>query len=285
MKLNSPHASIYIPDNVDLETAVKRCTHLAIGTHPDDVELIGMHGIEVCYDSDSEYFASVVVTNGAGSPRTGEYANVSDDEMVEIRKDEQNAAAKLGRYGIQIQLAYPSSAVKSLAPSVIDDLSTIFQSMASRTLYLHNPLDRHASHRAVLNCCIAALRNLQHMESDPLCCPPELNACYGVEVWRSLDFLPNNLRIALPRERHPGLAEKLVAVFKSQIAGGKRYDLAFTGRGLANATFAESHHVDNAHSLSFAVDLFPLLADPSLSLKTFAQQLLDQTAADCLNFN
>jgi LmbE family N-acetylglucosaminyl deacetylase len=272
MKLRSPHASIFVPDGVDLEKALARCTHLAIGTHPDDIELIGMHGIETCYESDTRFFAGVVVTDGAGSPRTGEYADVTDAEMVVIRKDEQNAAAKLGRYGVQIQLAYPSSTVKSLDQTVADDLSVIFKSIAPNTIYLHNPFDRHTSHRAVLECC---MRGLRSSELKPA-------ACYGVEVWRSLDFLPADLRIALSRDQYPDLANQLISAFKSQVAGGKRYDLAFAGRGLANATFAESHHVDNAKSLSFALDLLPLIKHPELDMADFKKQLFDQITIDCL---
>jgi len=33
----------------------------------------------------------------------------------------------------------------------------------------------------------------------------------------------------------------LLGVFESQIAGGKRYDLALMGRRRANATYFESH--------------------------------------------
>ena len=50
-----------------------------------------------------------------------------------------------------------------------------------------------------------------------------------------------------------------MGVFDSQIAGGKRYDLAVTGRRLANATFSESHGVDNAEKIIYAVDLLPVL--------------------------
>ena len=273
----------YVPDGVDIESALARCTHLAIGTHPDDVELIGMHGIESCYDSNEHYFAGVVVTNGAGSPRTGEYANVTDEEMVNIRHDEQNTAAKLGRYGIQIQLAYPSSAVKSFDQAIIDDIKSIIERASPSSLYLHNPLDRHASHRAVLQCCLSALRLVapKHSGGGQRSTQP-IKHCYGVEVWRSLDFLPDAFRIALPRGQHKGLSEKLISIFKSQIAGGKRYDLAFAGRGLANATFAESHHVDAAESISLALDLMPLLDDADITLATFVKSVMTQTTTDCL---
>ena len=42
------------------------------------------------------------------------------------------------------------------------------------------------------------------------------------------------------------LAAAMNGVFDSQIAGGKRYDLATIGRRAANATFFESHATDQA---------------------------------------
>ena len=53
----------------------------------------------------------------------------------------------------------------------------------------------------------------------------------------------------------------LMGVFDSQIAGGKRYDLAAEGRRRADASFLESHSVDTVTAASYAVDLTPLLAD------------------------
>ena len=266
MQFESPHADLFIPDASDETLALSRCTHLTIGTHADDVELLGMNGIQTCYASDDNFFVGVVVTDGAGSPRTGAYANVTNDEMVEIRKQEQIAAAKLGHYSAQFQLGFPSSVIKQDPQSAIDDLKAILLATQPDTLYLHNPLDRHASHRATLQVCLEALRELPAKQRPA--------RCFGVEVWRSLDFLPDELRIALPTDMHIDLSEKLISVFKSQTEGGKRYDLAFAGRGLANATFAESHHVDAAHSLSFAVDLTPLINDPDLTQETYAKQLV-----------
>lgn len=266
MQLRSAHATISIPDGTDESAALSRCSHLAIGTHADDVELLGMNGIQQCYQSADAHFVGVVVTDGAGSPRTGAFADVTNDEMIEIRKQEQIAAATRGQYSAQIQLAYPSSLLKQSPAEIAADLLTILEHTQPQTIYLHNPLDRHASHRAALEACLIALRQLPQSRRP--------THCYGVEVWRSLDFLPKHLRIALPTDYHQDLSQQLIGVFKSQTEGGKRYDLAFAGRGLANATFAESHHVDRAHALSFAVDLNPLIDDSQLSQTEFALQLL-----------
>ena len=56
---------------------------------------------------------------------------------------------------------------------------------------------------------------------------------------------------------HDHLAAAMNGVFDSQIAGGKRYDLATLGRRAANATFFESHATDTATQLIFGMDLTP----------------------------
>lgn len=266
MKFHSPHADLFIPDNTDATQALTRCTHLSIGTHPDDIELLGMNGIQLCYQQPDKHFVGVVMTSGGGSPRSGEYANVTDDEMIAIRKQEQIDAAKIGHYSAQIQLGYPSSEIKTAANNAIADIKAILLATKPHTLYLHNPLDRHDSHRAALEVCINALREL-----DPAQRPDKI---YGVEVWRSLDFLPTESRIALATDIVPEITEPLIKVFKSQVLGGKRYDLAFLGRTLSNATFAESHHVDQASALSNALDLKPLVDNKQLTQSEFAKSIL-----------
>jgi LmbE family N-acetylglucosaminyl deacetylase len=94
---------------------LQRITHLGIGAHQDDLEFMAFHGVVACYHSDAQWFGGVTCTNGGGSARTGPYANCTDTQMMAIRRREQNAAAAVGRYGVMIQLDYPSSAVKSAA--------------------------------------------------------------------------------------------------------------------------------------------------------------------------
>jgi hypothetical protein len=89
----------------------------------------------------------------------------------------------------------------------------------------------------------------------------------GCEVWRDLDWLLDADKVVLDSGRHPELATKLLAVFDSQISGGKRYDLATVGRRCANATFHTSHATDNVAGITWALDLTPVTRDggPSLS--------------------
>ena len=69
---------------------------------------------------------------------------------------------------------------------------------------------------------------------------------HGCEVWRDLDWLLDREKVVHDVAGQEGLAAQVGGVFDSQIAGGKRYDLAVMGRRRANATFLESHGVDAA---------------------------------------
>ena len=106
-------AETFVPDGVDVETALKRTTHLAISAHQDDIEIMAYDGILKCFGKQDNWFTGVVVTNGSGSPRSGLYAEYTDEEMMQIRKSEQKKAAFIGAYSAQLLLDYPSSAVKS----------------------------------------------------------------------------------------------------------------------------------------------------------------------------
>ena len=89
MKLYNEGAEIYIPDGASVEEALKRTTHMAIAAHQDDIEIMAYHGIIQCFGKEVTWFTAVVVTNGSGSPRSGLYANYSDEEMMRVRREDQ----------------------------------------------------------------------------------------------------------------------------------------------------------------------------------------------------
>jgi LmbE family N-acetylglucosaminyl deacetylase len=243
MNFSQPDADCYVPDRMDFRAALARTTHLCIAAHQDDIEIMAYHGIAECFASDERWFSGVVVTDGSGSPRAGRYADFSDEQMKAERRKEQRRAAKLGKYAAMIQLAHPSSLVKSARETrVRADLETILRVAAPHTVYLHNPADKHDTHIAVLWRSIEALRALPKSKRP--------RHVYGCEVWRDLDWLIDADKRVLDASAYPQLAAKLVSVFKSQIAGGKRYDLATAGRRLANATFHTSHATDQASALT-----------------------------------
>ncbi|MGH7994329.1 MAG: PIG-L family deacetylase, partial [Limisphaerales bacterium] len=126
MKLHNSSAQIFVPDGRPAADALKRITHLGIGAHQDDLEFMAFHGILECFASDAKWFGGVTCTNGAGSARSGAYAQFTDAQMMAVRRTEQNHAAIVGQYGVMIQLDYPSSAVKSATDlSLKNDLKEI----------------------------------------------------------------------------------------------------------------------------------------------------------------
>ncbi|HEY3756403.1 MAG TPA: PIG-L family deacetylase [Opitutaceae bacterium] len=272
MKFSHTKSDIYLPTGGDADAALARTTHLCVAAHQDDIEIIAHEGIAACYDSAEGFFTGVVVTNGAGSPRTGKYAAITDEQMQDVRRNEQRKAADIGRYNLQIQLAHPSAAVKVKGSSeVVSDLALILGAARPRIVYLHNPADKHDTHIGVLLRCLEAIRSL------PLERRPE--RVVGVEVWRDLDWLVDTDKVALDAGQHPELAGPLLEVFDSQITG-KRYDLAALGRRAANATFHASHQADKLTAITWAMDLTPLTRDDRLRLGDFAVGHIQRFAAD-----
>ena len=274
MKFSNPQADIFVPaGDLSPEQALGRVTHLCIGAHQDDIEIMAHAGISDCLDTPGKAFGGVVVTNGAGSPRTGGYAPMTDEEMQGVRRQEQRAAATLGRYAIQLQLAHPSAVVKTPGHAgVAADFAQIFGGCTADVVYLHNPADKHDTHVAVLLRCIEALRALPAAQRP--------RRVLGCEVWRDLDWLVDADKVALDAGRHPELAVELLKVFDSQVTGGKRYDLATMGRRSANATFFESLATDKTNQLIFGMDLTPLVVDESKDIVDFVGSLIKVLETD-----
>lgn len=273
MKLHHPTAELFIPDGKTGDAALSRITHLGIGAHQDDLEFMAFHGILECFAKTDKWFGGVICTNGAGSSRTGPYAQFTDGEMMTIRRQEQNTAAVIGGFGAMVQLDYPSSGVKSpTATELKDDLKAILAATRPEVVYTHNPADKHDTHIGVT---IAALKAMREMPADLR--PKKVIGC---EVWRNLDWLPDEEKVLMDVSGRDNLAAALNGVFDSQIAGGKRYDLATLGRRAANATFFDSHATDESNQLIFGIDLTPLVTDGSKDIVGYILDLVDRFKDD-----
>jgi len=273
MEFAQPEADVFVPDGSDPVQALRRVTHLCLGAHQDDIEIMAQAGITECRGHAERAFGGVVLTDGGGAPRAGRFAGLSDRELQEVRKQEQRAAARLGGYAIQIQLAHPSMVLKGTSPLRVErDLAAILGACRPRVVYLHNPADKHDTHVAAFACCLRALRARPAAERPPL--------VFGCEVWRDLDWLPDDAKVGLDAGRDPQLAEALLRTFASQIEGGKHYDRATLGRRAANATYYASHAVDGLTAVTWAVDLTRLVHDETLDPVAFALDLVDAFRVD-----
>lgn len=273
MKFNSKDADIFVPDGIPFGDALKRTTHLCIVAHQDDSEIAAYHGIAECFGQKDLWFASVIVTDGAGSPRAGVYSSYTDEEMKIVRKQEQKKAAFVGEYSVQVQLCYPSAMVRNPAEKgIVEDLRNIIMACRPQIVYLHNPADKHDTHVA------AFLRSLEALRAVSGEFIPE--KVYGCEVWRDFDWLMDDEKVVLPVSKYKNLSASLLGVFDSQITGGKRYDLAAAGRRLANATFYASHSTDVDDALTYAIDLMPLVKNPNLKVDDFVLSKIDKFKND-----
>ncbi len=275
MKLYNPNAEVFVPDGQPQDAALARVTHLGIGAHQDDLEFMAFHGIAAGHGSASQWFGGVTCTNGAGSARTGKYANFSDAQMTDARREEQRRAAKLGEYAAIVQLDYPSAAAKSADnPHLAGDLEAVLAAAQPKVVYTHNLADKHDTHVAIAMHVIRAIRSLAPAKRP--------QAVHGCEVWRDLDWMLDAEKVVHDVGGSEDLSARLSGQFDSQIAGGKRYDLAVLGRRRANATFLESHGVDRSDSVSFAMDLTPLAQDDKLDVVDYVAGFIDRFRADAV---
>jgi LmbE family N-acetylglucosaminyl deacetylase len=273
MKFHNPGSEVYVPDGSPAEQGLARSTHIAIGAHQDDLEIMAYQGILECFGSEDKHFTGVTVTNGAGSPRDDLYASYSDEDMQKVRRVEQRKAAYVGEYSAQVFLDYTSGAVKDKSNAdVAGDLKQLLGATKAKAVYTHNLADKHDTHVGV------TLRVIQAIRSLPADARPE--SLYGCEVWRGLDWLNDDDKAVFDVSAHENLAMSLVGVFDSQICGGKRYDLATAGRRRANATYFASHATDVATSVNFGVDLTPLIKDDKLDPTTYIKGFIDRFAQE-----
>jgi LmbE family N-acetylglucosaminyl deacetylase len=236
---------------------------------------MAFHGILACYDRTDRWFGGVTITDGRGSSRAGKFKDWTDDEIAAERVREQEAAAVIGQYSFIAQLGFGSAAVRDARQTAVrDDLRRILEASRPEVVYLHNLADKHDTHVGSALRCLEALRQLPRADR-----PKKI---YGCEVWRDLDWLVDSEKTPMPVSDRPELARALNEVFATQIAGGKRYDLAVLGRRTANATFSNAHATDQETAMQWAMDLTPLVQDDTLDPVAYATGFIDRLKADVI---
>ena len=158
----------------------------------------------------------------------------------------------------------PSAAVKDQSePPVLEELLAIFAAAPGRGLP-HNLADKHDTHVAVALHSIAALRR---------CHAARPKRVYGCEVWRGSGLAARHpqdrsrLRAPKPRRRAGGRVR-----FANR--GGKRYDLATAAAPRQRHLFHLTQR--DAHPLTFAMDLTPLIEDVNLDVAAFVRGFIQR---------
>jgi len=273
VKFQRSSADVYVPDEMSIEQALARTTHLCFAAHQDDIEIMAAQPIIECFQQKDKWFTGVVVTDGRGSPRDNIYKNHTDEEMRLVRFKEQRKAALIGEYSAQVMLDYPSKIIKDASQfEPVDDIVEILKLTQPQIVYTHNLADKHDTHVAVALRVVNAIRMLDQAER-----PARLVGC---EVWRALDWMSDSDKFMMDVSRHENLQAALLGVFDSQIVGGKRYDLASMGRRRANATYFESHGVDETTGLSFGMDMTPLISGANIEPQDLVAALIQNLSQD-----
>ena len=198
MEFLNTGAHMYVPDGSSPTEAVDRTTHLAIGAHQDDIPIMAYDGILRCFGQENRWFLGVTVTNGAGSPRSGRYADYTDVQMQAVRVIEEKKAAFVGEFSAAILLDYPSAVVKDpTAAEVVTELANLIASVRPEVVYTHNLADKHDTHVAVALRVIAAIRTIPSKNRP--------TALYGCEVWRDLDWMTDSDKVAFDVTEHGNL--------------------------------------------------------------------------------
>jgi len=138
----------------------------------------------------------------------------------------------------------------------VRELAEIVTATRPVNVYTHNLADKHTTHLAAGLATVEALRSLP-LDQRPW-------QVVGIEGWRNLDWLPDDEKVLLDVSGYGDLADRLAAVFVSQLDEGKRYDLAERGRRMANATLLEPRAVEEADEITYAMDLTPLVRNDDL---------------------
>jgi len=252
---------------IEPEVAYTSTTHLAIVAHQGVAEIIGYSASQSCFQKPEQWFGAITLTNGGGASRGGRYHGVSDSTLSEIRQKEQIKAAQLGEYSFCQQWLATSQQIKLDQDTASSQLSNTLLKVLPKVIYTHNPFDKHASHRAVLSIVILALKKVAKTHPDY---KPKV---LGIEVWGSLDWLPDQYKVELDCSPMPNLEQALIGLYDSQIDGNKGYDRAVLGRRASNATFNSSHSNDTLRSVNIGIDLSHLTASET-SLTEFSEQVL-----------
>jgi LmbE family N-acetylglucosaminyl deacetylase len=253
---------VFCPYERSFQTALSMTTEVGIAAHPDDLELSMFPGITACFRDEDRWFTGIVCTNGIGCPILPRYAEFSKSDFIRLRWQEQCHAANYGNYAAVIGLKAEDSPYFR-GETVVDQITGYLELARPETVYTHDPADGHPHHIQVCQAVVDAVRRL------PEAIRPKY--VYGCEGWRSMDWIPPDLRACFDVSGHEELGASLIQVYATQDAGLLE---GFVLRRRVNAAIVSQVTGVPLTSVINAVDLRPLIRDEKQDVLTFTAGLV-----------
>ncbi len=229
--------------------ALAQGTCLAIGAHPDDLEIMAAPFIEDCCEHSNKKFVGVVCTHGVSAQLLHSGKSSEILKVKSKRRDEQLEAAHFAKYLGMIQLGYGSDDIKANNNIKLgSQLSDLILQVRPEIILTHNPFDRHRTHQAVCRHVLQAVLLSSYV-------PEKLLGC---EVWGGLDWLESQYKVTVPLKSSRWFAQ-LISIFQSQNTENRNYAEGVLGRMRSNSTFHDSSKACEEQHIMYALDLLPLL--------------------------
>ena len=134
---------------------------LIIAPHPDD-DVIGMGSTIAVKAKEGASFTIIYVTNGGGSVKTGEYKNLSKEELVILRKEEaKRSLVPLIDDAADVRqdfLGLESATLFTTPELFTRELESVLRSKKYDEVYIPYFKDRHPTHKAVAELSMEAIK-------------------------------------------------------------------------------------------------------------------------------
>ena len=149
---------------------------LAIGAHPDDIEL-GCGGTIARHVAVGDQVAMLVVTRGEVGP----------GDVMQRVDEQQRAAEVLGVNTLLWGNGIPDCQVSLHELDLVHLIEGAIQSVGATIIYTHSPNDSHQDHRAVALCTMGAARGVSTVMSYGAPSALQFNPTAFVDISDSLD--------------------------------------------------------------------------------------------------
>ncbi len=229
---------------------------LAIGAHPDDIELLCGGTLANHSDEGDEVFMAVMTDGGKG------HHEIPPEELVRIRMRESEEAAKI----IDAKLIWVGISDGEATPSLENRIKTIelIRSVDPDIIITHNPGDYHPDHRGVSALVLDSLylSTVPHLRT---CSPPcrKLPRLYYMDSVAGLGFEPE---VFIDITENIEVKRRMLSMHKTQVEWMRKHDNIDIIRVMEDLAKLRGHQCGVGYAEAFKpVRIWPARASKTLT--------------------